>query len=52
LTKEIEARKKDEDKSNEEAHKELLKEITEHIKSLSYSDLFEFAVCNGFRDYK
>jgi hypothetical protein len=44
LTKEIEARKKDEDKGNEEAHKELLKNITEHIKSLSYAELQSFAI--------
>ena len=52
ITKEIETRKKDESKADEELQKELLKEITEHIKSLSYSELFEFAVSNGFRDYK
>jgi hypothetical protein len=47
LTKEIEARKKDEDKSNEESHKELLKAVTEHIKSLSYSELLDFAMTNN-----
>ena len=52
ITKEIDTRKKDESKADEELQKELLKEITEHIKSLSYSELFEFAVSNGFRDYK
>ena len=44
LTKEIEARKREEDKGNEDARKELLKAVTEHIKSLSYSELQSFAI--------
>jgi hypothetical protein len=47
LTKEIETRKKDEDKADEESHKELLKSVTEHIKSLSYSELLDFAMTNN-----
>jgi len=47
LTKEIEARKKDEDKGNEELRKELLKAVTEHIKNLSYEELLDFAMVNN-----
>ena len=47
LTKEIETRKKDEDKADEESHKELLKAVTEHIKALSYSELLDFAMTNN-----
>jgi len=47
LTKEIEARKKDEDKGNEELRKELLKAVTEHIKTLSYEELLDFAMVNN-----
>ena len=47
LTKEIETRKKDESKADEESHKELLKSVTEHIKALSYSELLDFAMTNN-----
>jgi hypothetical protein len=47
LTKEIETRKKEENKANEDSHKELLKAVTEHIKTLSYSELLDFAMTNN-----